>query len=573
MTPQSIADPAEIGPLKVAPGRPKDAGVPRAAFLDDWLDVHLNALALVVLAAGFGMRVFTAAATYLNPDEALHYVLINQNSVWLAYKASLTNAHPPLIYLILYYWHFLGRSELMLRVPSVITGTAFCWVFYKWTRIVFGRTAGLVGLILAAFSPALITLSAEVREYALLLFCVSCALYFLARAFEDKSVRQMWCFSVFLYLAILSHYSAVFFTVAVGLYCLARIADSRPAWNFAAAWAAGQAGALAIYAFLYVTHVSKIKKNELALWASPFDTSFFHSGHQSLLTFTARQTSSVFLFLFEHEYISPIMLLFFIAGVALLFFRDLASRDRTLRSWHLGILFVFPFIAVWGAAIAGIYPYIGGRHTVFLAPFVIAAVSYVLTKLFGRKLWAALVVAILVVVASDTSGKTFEPFIKKENQRRPLMTDAMTYVHQSVPQSDLILVDLQSRYPLEYYLCGPAEPTPIETSSPKFGCGGYSVVSTDYHIWQLAPENFASQFQTLAAGYNWKPGDRVWVFQTGWGANLSTELSWYVLKFHCITPKNFGENITVIPFVVGPDLSPALPPGSPRLNRMGRCSD
>ena len=93
--------------------------------------------------------------------------------------------------------------------------------------LAFGRAAGCVGLILASFSPALVALSAEVRAYALLLFCIGGALYFLERAFVQDSVRQMWDFTAFLYLAILSHYSAVFFAAAAGVYALARIADSH----------------------------------------------------------------------------------------------------------------------------------------------------------------------------------------------------------------------------------------------------------------------------------------------------------------------------------------------------------
>ncbi len=200
-------------------------------LIEAWLQAHLDGVALAIVAAGFALRILAATRSYLNPDEALHYLILNQASAFQAYKASLTNAHPPLIYLVLYAWHFLGRSELMLRLPSVVAGTAFCWFAFRWIKIIFGRSAALIGATVCAFSPALIALSAEVRAYALLLFCLGAALYFLARAFEEKvegkSVHQMWWFTGFLYLAILTHYSAVFFTVAFGLYVLARIADSQ----------------------------------------------------------------------------------------------------------------------------------------------------------------------------------------------------------------------------------------------------------------------------------------------------------------------------------------------------------
>ena len=544
------------------------------SFVDHWLLHHFNAVALAVLAAGFGLRLFVATRTYLNPDEALHYLMVNQHSAWLAYKASLTNAHPPLIYFVLYYWHFLGRSELMLRLPSVIAGTAFCWVFYKWMALAFGRAASWIGLILATFSPALVALSAEVRAYALLLFCMGSALYFLERACAEKSVRQMWRFSVFLYLAILSHYSAVFFTVAVGVYALARIADSQLPRKVVGAWAGGQAGALAIYGILYVTHVSKIKQDEMATWKSPFDHYFFHLGQGSLLTFTRVQTSDIFQFLFENEYVSQGMLVAFIAGVAVLLLRDFMSRRDGLRSWPSGILLMLPFIAVWCAAICGIYPYIGGRHTAFLVPFMISGLSYLLASVLGSRFWAVFLFAGLLVGAAYTSGKIYEPYIKPENQSRALMNAAINHLRQSVPRGDLILVDYQSSLPLAYYLCDPKVIMPIETLSGgdfEFACDGYSIVTL--RTWKLVYQDFPFQFEKMARARGLKSGDRVWVFQSGWAANLDTELPWFNLKYRCLAPASFGENITVIPFVVGTNMSPALPPGSPRLTRLMRCSN
>ena len=118
-----------------------------SSAVDAWLDARLNYFAFAVIAAAFLLRVYAAGRSFLNPDEALHYIILNQRSAYWAYKVSLTNAHPPLIYLLLYYWKFFGRSELWLRFPSVLAGTAFCWVVYKWIGTIFGRTAGVIGLL------------------------------------------------------------------------------------------------------------------------------------------------------------------------------------------------------------------------------------------------------------------------------------------------------------------------------------------------------------------------------------------------------------------------------------------
>jgi uncharacterized membrane protein len=96
---------------------------------------RLNAfLPPLVLIAAFVARLIPAKDYFLNPDEALHYLSASQPSVDLAYKAALTNAHPPLLILVLYYWRSLGPSELMLRLPSVLAGTACCWLAYLWLK-------------------------------------------------------------------------------------------------------------------------------------------------------------------------------------------------------------------------------------------------------------------------------------------------------------------------------------------------------------------------------------------------------------------------------------------------------
>ncbi len=536
--------------------------IPPGNFLDRWLLRHLNAIALAVVAAGFAVRVFVASRTYLNPDEALHYLLLNQSSVYQAYKASLTNAHPPLIYLVLYYWHFLGRSELMLRLPSVIAGTAFCWMAFKWMGNVFGKAAGLIGLVLCAFSPAMVSLSAEVRAYALLLFSLAGALYYLDRAFREKSVRQMWCFSIFLYLAILSHYSALFFTMAVGLYSLARIADSHLPRKVVIAWAEGQAVALAIYGFLYVTHVSKLK-NSIAVWSLGFDSSYFHKDAISLFTFTWENTVNIFLFLFAQRFVALTVLLFFTASVTYFFGRDLLSGKGNSQSSRLGILLLFPFIAVWGASIAGVYPYVGSRHTVFLAPFVIAGASYLLAAVSGQRLWAALLIAIFLMAMSKTADKPVEPEVSNEDHTPAEMATAVRYMEESIPRGDHILVDFQSSLPMTYYFCGPKNIIAVETFHGdyfEFTCNGYPIVSLQ--IWKLIPRSFQLKFEKMARSHGLKPGDRVWVYQTGWGADLGTDLAANDPAFRCLAPRKFGGGVTVTPFIVGPDFSPEPPLGA-----------
>jgi predicted membrane-bound mannosyltransferase len=163
------------------------------------------ALPIVLLVIGFMVRLAQAAYRFLNPDEALHYLLGVQPSLLAAYNASLTTAHPPLLIVFLHYWGMMGHSELFLRLPSLLAGTAFCWIIFCWLRRVTNDSTALVGLILLLFSPALVLLSAEVRQYSLLLLFCAASLYWLDRAIQENSISGLLISSGALYLALLTH--------------------------------------------------------------------------------------------------------------------------------------------------------------------------------------------------------------------------------------------------------------------------------------------------------------------------------------------------------------------------------
>jgi 4-amino-4-deoxy-L-arabinose transferase-like glycosyltransferase len=559
MSLNATIDPQTTLPPEVALMKHQGEASSGVDLIENWLRDHLRLVAIAITAAGFATRMNMATRTYLNPDEILHYLLIDQSSLFLAYKASLSNAHPPLIYLLLYLCHLIGRSELVLRLPLILAGTAFCWFTFEWIQLLFGGAAGLLALVVVAFSPIQIALSAEIREYALLLCFMAGALYFLERAFQEKSLRMMAYFSLFLYLAILSHYSAVFFVAPCGVYALAKFADSRSSRKLITAWAVVQLGALAIYVFLYLTHVAKIR-NQVSLWAMPFGDTFFQSYQQSIFRFTRVNTWNIFLYMFAHSYVAAAMLIAFLAGAASLFFRDLVSspvkRDVRDGPRHISIQFMLPFLAVWAAAIAGIYPYVGSRHTAVLAPLVMAAASFAFAAVCRKRLWATLLAASLLAGVSMLYGNPSEPGITQANQSRQRMTGTISYMHQALPAGDLILVDQESSLPLAFYYCEP-QANLLNWSGAEFDelrCQGHPVVTL--HFWHLRAEGLAESFEKMARHYGLKPGNRVWVFQAGWKGYLLAELPHELAQFRCVLPKTFGENITIVPLMVAPDLSP-----------------
>jgi len=144
------------------------------SFAEGWLRARERWIALL-LAAAFLLRIQSAGGTFLNADEALHFSVANQHSFLEAYRASFTISHPPLLIFTLYFWRALGTSEVVLRLPSILAGTAFCWILFQWAAKLFGRAAGWTAFILAGFLPPMIAVSSEIRQYALLLLFGVCA--------------------------------------------------------------------------------------------------------------------------------------------------------------------------------------------------------------------------------------------------------------------------------------------------------------------------------------------------------------------------------------------------------------
>lgn len=524
------------------------------------------AAAFIVL-LGFFARLWTAFGTFFNPDEALHFRLANQLSLALAYKASLTAAHPPLLTLLLYFWRGVGTSELWLRLPSVLGGTVFCWIFYKWLSKSAGVLPGFIGLLLVAFLPPIVLLSAELRQYALMLAFLASALYFLDEAFAENSPGRMVAFSFCLYVALLFHYSAFLFAAALGIYALLRIFTKHTPVGLSATWTAGQVGALALGLFLYKTHLSKLGAGEsrsaLQGWMSEYylHHSFFDSAHDKPFVFVISHTFAVFQFLCGQLAVGDVLGLLFIAGVVLLLSGKGFENDRP-SSRRLGLFLLLPFAITAGASLAHVYPYGGTRHVAILILPGVAGVSLAIAKLAAGRWNRALASTAVILVACIVFGKPRQPRMERADQSLAHMTAAMQFLEQNVHPSDLIVADYQTDLILGHYLC---EQRPISfeiapANFEQFSCGGHRVACSDYKTdWVFLSDTFPREWQRIVQAYNLKPGDTVWVFQAGWKIDLPEELRSHYAEFRDLHFESFGNNIKIFKMTVGQPMPAPVP--------------
>lgn len=514
----------------------------------------------MVVLGGFLWRLWLAQATFLNTDEAWHYSLANQNSLAAAYRASLTLAHPPLLILVLYFWRHFGTSDLWLRLPPVIAGTALCWAVYKWLSRVFGLSVGWVGLILVTFLPPMIALSAELRQYTLMMVFAVCSAYLLEGALESNSIGSMVGSCLCLYLAMLSHYSAFLFAAALGVYTLVRIIRERPPAALAATWFAGQLAGAGVGLFLYVTQISRL--GSVYAGAQPLNNFgnwylaewYFHAGRDRLLPFLYRGTFGVFRFTFGQTAVGQIAAILFVVGVALLVRQRTWWRSPASRS--ASVLLLVPFVLSWFAVRVGLYPYGRTRHCIFLALFVIAGVSVALVRLSRTRVAVASLLTLGIVtvchVRGTLQGRDMLPLAE---QRHEHMDQMMRFLRSNVGVSDVIFTDQATSFQLRHYLCHD-KPVSIEQVPGRFQsfyCEGFQIVFTGPNDGALTPEDVDARWNNVDGGPDLhSTASHVWILQGGWASHLGENLQ-RVPEFTHIAVHSYGRYLEVF------ELPPPIP--------------
>ena len=550
-----------------------------------WLDASIqrrpNLCMYALLAAGFLVRLWHATGTYLNPDEALHFFVANKVTWWETYRASLNVSHPPLLIFLLRVWRVLGTSELMLRMPSILAGTLFCWFAYRWLRMLFDGPVVWIAFTFIVFLPSSIDLSTEVRQYALLLAFAMGSAYFLERALQANSALAMLASGGFLWLAILSHFSAFLFAGVLGVYAILRMVENRTPLKVLAAWELGQVVALGICYFLYVTQISRLGQayggtNATRGWMGNdyLGNSYFIPGRVNPLLFVFARTGGVFQYIFRQSAVGDLAFVLFVVGVVMIFRKHRASSFGAGRPssakpgpfvgqnyTYTGIFLLLPFVFNCGAALVRAYPYGGTRHSSFLLPFALAAVAVAIAGLLKGRVALGIVVALVVSLVCNVFPSKRLPYMSAESQRKSNMTAAIALL-RNLPASEPIFTDYQTSLTLGHYLC---DQHPIEQDRKMAGfisyeCGGHKIIVTAT-TFLFTARNFYDQWQVMVSEYGLHPGAKICVTQMGWSTYLAFELTNFP-EFH-ISPHYFGNNIQVFDLTVGQSMpNPELLPTS-----------
>lgn len=329
-----------------------------------------------IVAGALLLRLFAAAGTYLNADEAQILQPPLQATPLEAYRAALRFPYGPLGNLLLHVMTWFGFSELWFRLPSILAGALLPWAAYRWIAFRFDAAAGLLAAAILAFSPNLVLLAAEVRHYTIHALLLVLALDAFERSRAPSSLRWLRRGGLFLLLALLTLYMSVWFLAAMAIYAGVALLRDRARARFFAEGAAWFLGYLLIAVAAYYTHLAALQGSQgevLAreIWLREF---YFRPGEQSLPGFLYHGLETLTGYTVPTR-LAPALAFVFLAGVALAAFGR-AGRDR----WA-AVSLILPLLTAAAAGLAGVYPFGGTRHDLYLTPFIAAGLGVALSWL------------------------------------------------------------------------------------------------------------------------------------------------------------------------------------------------
>jgi uncharacterized membrane protein len=148
---------------------------------------HVYGMAGVVM-LGFGLRLFRLMDQSFWYDEAFD-VLFAQGTLENILAGAKNDTMPPLHYMLLHVWMWLGAGEFVVKLFPVFMGVLATAVAYPLGRRLLDPNAALGGALLAALSPFQVHYAREVRMYSQLLLFGLLSVLFFVRCIDGRAAQ------------------------------------------------------------------------------------------------------------------------------------------------------------------------------------------------------------------------------------------------------------------------------------------------------------------------------------------------------------------------------------------------
>lgn len=132
-----------------------------------------------------------------------------------------SDMHPPFYYILSYYWtRIFGESLYAIRALPIIIGLITILIVYLAIRPIFGEEVAFISSMFLSISPMFIHFNQLARNFSLMTLLVVLSFILLHQLYRSFKVKFAVLYGVTLFLAIWTHYYAIFFIITQGLIIL-----------------------------------------------------------------------------------------------------------------------------------------------------------------------------------------------------------------------------------------------------------------------------------------------------------------------------------------------------------------
>lgn len=176
-----------------------------------------------ILFWGAFLRFYNLGATSLQTDEIFTATRAKSSLVNIFIKTSeeASFGYAPIDRFFVHFAFYFGKSEFIVRLPSVIFGLLSILLIYQVGKTFFNKKIGLISSFLLSISTLHLEYSQEARYYVYVVFFFLLSLLFYYKLVKEPSVKYFLLFIAAVFMSILSHLtSLIFFGIQILFACI-----------------------------------------------------------------------------------------------------------------------------------------------------------------------------------------------------------------------------------------------------------------------------------------------------------------------------------------------------------------
>jgi uncharacterized membrane protein len=363
-------------------------------------DKPLIIIAIITL-IGVVLRLYHLGFKPFWYDEAvLYWISKSGNLNHIIAQNALRNSAPPLFAILLSLFMKIGDSESRLRLLPFLGGVASIPAIYFLSRQFFGRVPAYISSLLIAIAPTQIQYSQQLREYSLTFFIATIILIFFCMLLQHPTKKNLALMTAAMVIGIFLQYGLALLIIALNLvFFIALWSVKAGRKSILLRWFVSQL--IVFCAVIAVYFLSLKQQMQVGFGASYLSKGYWTGGLKALLNLADSNTSAIFTFAFP----GIVFLTLTVLGLIL----SLQAKKRYLTF----MLFFFPLLLTFIAALAKLYPYLGLRQDIFLTPLMYVFFGFGLVDLgsFIHQRWiggiSLLVLLLFVILVGFQASRTY----------------------------------------------------------------------------------------------------------------------------------------------------------------------